>query len=105
MKLAVLLELKSLAGSQEWFRDADLDGDGSPDYATLTELAVHGFYEFPVGGTKHGYRLTMSIGDQGWHAHAAPESGAGTFYFIDDSGILRRAVDAFAGPESPRILE
>jgi hypothetical protein len=72
--------LKAISAAQSLHREGDKDGDGTLDYATLSELARENLVDQVLGsGTKYGYAFATAAGNADsearlytWWATAVP---------------------------------
>lgn len=107
---AAIGSLRTVSTAQAMFREADRGGVvGGLDYATdLTELGSSNLIDDVLAaGEKQGYCFILfSKTSSTWHSHAAPRLPGETgdrYFYIDESGVIRSAVDAQALPSSPAL--
>ncbi|MDC3378873.1 prepilin-type N-terminal cleavage/methylation domain-containing protein [Planctomycetota bacterium] len=88
--------LKAVATQETLFRENDSDGDGAPDYGTLTELSTTSLVDSVLGsGTTQGYAVAVAYSTTSpetlWYAVANPilAGGTGDRYFVTNhSGVI-----------------
>ena len=106
---AAIGALRTISTAQTLFREADKDGNNTPDYAeNLVALETEALIDSVLGsGTKQGYifSIVRSTTDPTakWSCTADPESPGETgnrYFFVDESGIIRFDSVGPAGPSS-----
>jgi prepilin-type N-terminal cleavage/methylation domain-containing protein len=106
---AVISYLSKAKKAQEVFRLTDPVEQYS---ASFDELEVTGFVEDSVGGAsrvEHEYQLDLvagvSLGESVWNIVASPVTFTpkARHFYVDQTGVMRYAVGAPAGPGSPPL--
>lgn len=106
---AVLAYLGKVKKAQETFR---LENAADQYSGSFDELETTGFVELAVGAATrvaHEYQLDLSAGvssgEPFWHILAGPLSlnPKARHFYVDQTGVLRFAVGAAAGPGSPPV--
>jgi hypothetical protein len=99
--------MKTIATAEALFREGDKDGDGKSDYGDLAELLKAGVVDEALGsGTKNGYTFVVTVGknpEQQWSATATPREPVNRHFFVDQTGIVRWALNGPADASSATL--
>ena len=104
---SAMANLNRIHITQKVFREADMDGNGTPDYArSLSELSTYQLIDPALGtGTREGYIFSVTRSgtkpESEWSCTANPSKGGLRYFFIDQSGVIRFETNKTAAPDSP----